>query len=435
MPLTPIDDMLENLRDGKSESLHLNGLVDPITFYEILDSIREAPKVEKLRFAASGFDKDDVAQLLEVTALHPELKELELSDAPIDRKGAVQLVNALSSVKNLRSLKLANCKMDDDAMQPIVEWVAKQEGLRSLELRGNDWSQSTHDRLAWAVRNNTSLTRLDLRPESERKDNHAFETALLHKPHPNFFMSDVKSGPLFKLMGHNHRYMTHTENFIQNKVHGPDRDYATVAARVKPEYLFNAEAHRDVVEYRQQNRPEYMNAYDAFLAQMPRLPEGAAVSLDALLKPDSEGLTPLENPLVWKQHPDLLGKLAAAGELTESTLKRETPRGTSVLEAAFAYRPATETLAALNDKNIRVNQSKLIGEEGEPLKLAELLTMKGEIAALFTSDNWKGADVDAPAKLREAFGKHAQLQTPSLHGLTQQLRLDKRQQNMVGIGR
>ncbi|MBM3616955.1 MAG: hypothetical protein FJX23_00230 [Alphaproteobacteria bacterium] len=435
MPITPIDEMLDNLREGKSDALHHSGLIDPITFYEIIESVKEAPKVEKLRFSASGFDKDDVEQLLEAVATRPELKELELSDAPFDRKGALQLVNALSNVKGLHVLRLNNCQMKDEAMQPLVEWIATQKNLRSIEIRGNEWHQSTHDRLAWAIRDNTSLVRMDIRPQGERLDNHAFETALLHKPHPNFFMSDIKSGPIFNLIGHNHRYMTLTETFIQNKVHGAKMDYAAIAQRIKPESLFNAESHRDVVAYRQQNTPDYMRAYDDFLEQMPKLPEDKPVSLAALMQPDAEGLTPLENPLVWKQHPKLLAELAAKGELTDAALKQETPKGTTLLEAAVAYRPLPETLQVMNKQGLHMRLHRLIDGSGQHTRLMETVMMKGETSALFAADNWKGASPKEPPQLRNALSDKAQLQVPPLNALIQQMRLSQRDRTQAGIGR
>lgn len=94
--------------------------------------------------------------------------------------------------------------------------------------------------------------------------------------------------------------------------------------------------------------------------------------------------------------------------LTKELLERRTPKGSSLLDSAFAAFPAEALLEHLHAVGVKVQMKALLAEDGKPSELLARLVDEGLAQRLFTPHNWQGAATEELRKTFEAIPAHAQ---------------------------
>lgn len=151
--------------------------------------------------------------------------------------------------------------------------------------------------------------------------------------------------------------------------------------------------------------------FRALLDALPALND--AQNTDALFTPAEEGaakgFAPLDNPRLWE------GKSIEdfkAIPLTKEILEQRTPKGSSLLESAFAAFPAEELLTHLGAKHVKLQRKELLTAEGAPSPLLNQLLDDGVASRLFTKENWAGSNVNNLNAVYAQLPDEVKAQTP-----------------------
>lgn len=146
-------------------------------------------------------------------------------------------------------------------------------------------------------------------------------------------------------------------------------------------------------------------AQEDFERLLERLPGFPAKGTETLFTPDESGFAPLDNPLLWS---DRTMEDFTSLPLTKELLERRTPKGSSLLDSAFAAFPAEALLEHLHAVGVKVQMKALLAEDGKPSELLARLVDEGLAQRLFTPHNWQGAATEELRKTFEAIPAHAQ---------------------------
>ena len=164
---------------------------------------------------------------------------------------------------------------------------------------------------------------------------------------------------------------------------------------------------------------DYIQNYKAHLSFAPRLPTDRAVSLEDLIATDADSVTPLHNPLLFREQPELLDNLLTRGELNAETLKRQTPQGFSVLDHLAAFAPPHETIATLEEHGISIMTPGLwFDGDGKTTHAFTLLGKQEDgMAALFNYEHWHDLPVREIKTLLNGFDDATRDAIPNRHAL------------------
>lgn len=124
---------------------------------------------------------------------------------------------------------------------------------------------------------------------------------------------------------------------------------------------------------------EVLQAFQSLIESMPRLDANAPLTLESLNEKEANGLSPADNPLTWQHF--------------------------------------HETIAAQNANGFRLQTNDLL-EEGQPNDLFKQIIQAGKAPALFTENNWAGANKHEFHAVLRALPPRIRAALPNLHSLT-----------------
>lgn len=444
--LNNMTDELAPLMQGKQETLRFNGPMSRSEFAELVKAIPDLPSLKLLHLQQAYLQSSDVKALSSALSTRTDLQELGLHKSPITDEDAILLADALKPHKDFRALQISYCELQDEGMNALVDVIARSPNFRSLTASGNKWNQSTHDKLAVALSDKSDLATLSLwRDEKPPLDEHILEKSLLQNPHPNLVTTTgIHSHAIGALTSRNLAARVDAGRFLDALNASGD----SYAKRVNLQVLepvvsssrgishtigFNVVKDFDIVDaiFKTQTRRTALidfsrnegklAAFDDFLKQMPKLEAGIKPSIDALFKEDAQGFSPLENPITWQNHPNLLTELAQENGLSTANRQRTTSRGTHLLDAALSYLPTESVIDQIVPVGLRIGREELLTGEGKPTKLLDIIFSKGETTQLFTLSNWAGKSKNEVKSLVMALPEDMKPTVPPLLGLFQQL--------------
>lgn len=419
-----VKEILEAVRSGESDTIKITAGLNRWELQELIGEIPTLPKLRKLDLWNASLDGYMVGILADAISQRTDIEELNFNKVPLEEAGVRRLAKAMLPNKGMKKLYFSFCDLEEKEIAPLLESVEKLKGLEGLHLNGNEWSQAMHDRIGDTLAQHRNLAALGLMPSTQRPhpnhDDSHFADALLGHPHPNLVtMNGLRAPQINGLLGRNIQLMQENKKTL-GMMMSLYEDYAATAKEVTPEQLFHIEGQLAALRH-STSSPNTMIPYETFLRALPQLTKGEPLTLEGLYTRDAEGFTPLENPLTWREHPELLETIAQAGNLDKSD--RRTAKGTSLLQAAFEYLPAQDVLTTLNRHGMRIDKAMLLDSDDAPKPLLETLIRKGEVGACFTPENWRGGSMDELKALVRALPEETRQYLPSLHGVLYQLQI------------
>lgn len=440
--LKNLSDELKPLKEGKQAILRYNGPLSHSELNELLEAIPTLPSLKVLSLEQASLQQEDVKKLADALSQRDDLQELAISKTPLSDEGAVALSDALKKHKDLRSLQLSYCDLTEKGMDAFVDTISGAPHFRGLYASGNEWSQSNSDKLAVAISDKTELSALSLGSGAAAGlDEYALERSLLNNPHPNLITTTgIESAAVDALTSRNLHARVEAGKFVAELAKSGE-DYAKNVNPKSRTAILDGE--RQIVDwlekdiditdaiFKTQTRraairdfsrsDSTLQPFDALLESMPSLPADQKITLDALFKEDAQGIAPLDNPLTWQHHPDLLKTLAQNGELSSESRKRETSRGTHLLEAALSYLPTKSVIEQIQPLGLKIGRSELLTEDNKPTKTLDIIFSKGEVAQLFDFKNWVGQSKNTLQAFTADLPNEMRPSIPSLMRLSQQL--------------
>lgn len=435
-----LEQKLEEVAYGRLDSLQINGKhLFGEDLVRVAQVIRHAPHLRSLGIN-DGLNEAGVNLIAEAVSHRSDIHDFGLTNIRISPGNAQNLAQGLAPNRQLKRLKFSWSVPESTVLDHLTSLVEDLPHLQQLLLSGGVWSQQSHDKLAAALADKKELVILELSPTPDEKakspqflSDDAFEDALLGQPHPNLMrFGGNTSLPVQKVIHMNDQRRFETQKFIYQELNS---NYDAMCNRITPQRIVAFETLYPALNQNGAFGNGVRDTYRLFLEQLPKLPEppeGKTLS-DALFEADAHGFTPLDNPHTWRNRPNLLAQLAEETPLAQA-LQRRSPKGMSVLEAAFAYLPAGQVIGTLNQANVQVQQHELLAAGNKPTPLLDILIGKHEIGALFTQANWSGGKDSGQmmACIRDLPEETRPL-LPSLSGL--RLQLDAQHHAQAGKGR
>lgn len=432
MPLhfRTMGDELKLLKNGQSSALRFNGPMTTDDIRELIAAVPELPKLKSVNLTGIGFTPEDFKALTDALVKHTGIQEIILNNNLIDKEKAAGLAEVIRANTGLRRLELAYCDMEDAALASVCGALASVRDLQVLNLNANKWQQNSREHLAFGIASQKNLCSLQIGREEENAPQEIFERALLSSPHPNLCtLNGVSSEKVISLIKRNQKARNDANHLLG------DLSYAEVypeqVGHTSPEAIRNIELRRPSIFHYTHNS-DALDVMDDFIRHMPRLPDDAPLTVDALFSEDAHGVAPIENPHMWRDHPDMMNQLAEQKLLKSETLAKRTSRGVSLLDSALSYLPAKHVIAALNRQGQRLGKASLLQENGEASPLLHILHQKGEIKDLFTLDNWIGARHGELNALVNALPDTMKVTIPSLHRLKAALDSTAKDRSQIG---
>ena len=130
----------------------------------------------------------------------------------------------------------------------------------------------------------------------------------------------------------------------------------------------------------------------------------------------------------WEAFPEALAALCAKGEsvTTEMVHATEQKGGSGILQEAAKSFALPRVVEALNAQGVQLGGEFLLAPDGGLTLLGEVLTASGDIASLFTEDNWEGQHLRDLRGVLDALPDAARNQITNTHQLTASLSRQKR---------
>lgn len=182
----------------------------------------------------------------------------------------------------------------------------------------------------------------------------------------------------------------------------------------------------------QSTRQKYFGETIAHFESLPERENLDGLTVEALFAKDENGNCLMDTPRMLARITDINEALAAQGEqLTLADLQREGAEGTSALEKLCACGKLAETVAMLNSHGEQLQADALFTADTSPSPLLQQATAWGQVAALFTYENWKGQPSEAMDAALHTLTEDARAQV----GNTYQLRTRLDNDNAKGTAR
>lgn len=414
-----VEELLKPIRDGESDTLRLpNDLhrVEKMALFEALPTLKGLKRFHMPSTVWDpGFLEDTfIDGLRKCTSLESiDIRQHQFSD-----QGALKFVQALADIKGLKHLFLNFTELPPPALDALADTVNTLDDLHGLHIDGNAWTQGAFDHLADALKKHHNLSALTMTAPSGAGSN-----AKAPKPNDSYFaetlvdaylpnlvtMHGVFNDALRQKVDMNTNECNRAKRAIGETKEDPANPYRG-KRELTPEEIFTIEGLRPALKHLAPSATGSLADYDAYLQTLPTLENNLPPTAEALFTTADEGLSPLENPLVWRNQPDLLEIIATNGTLQDR--QRRTEKGTSAIEAAFAFLPTDTVLDTLHRHNIRIGLKDLLKPDGSNTPLFDIIDKKGNAGALLSQTNREGMSVREQGRLIQAVRNAKHSQTP-----------------------
>lgn len=435
MSTKPLSEILDAVREGRSAELEINvSSLNGEDLQNIARTVRSAPQLNKLVIGQGQINDAACGLLAEAISHRNDIQEFGFIGVPASGEGCAVIAEALAHNKDLKILRFPTCRLGSEAVTAFAGLIDKLDDFRELFLTQGTWDQASHDTLSNALIKHKNLITINTMGHvGYTLDDSILEQNLLAQPQQNLLSmygtsSDVLKGKI--KLNFERREKTHA--FLRELQDKPE-DRVVLSEHITPQHIIDIEAQTPALASYTPARHEGYDRFQFFYDTLPTLPEGQQPNIETLLTPDETGFTPLENPKTWQQYPDLLSTLAANHELKHENYIRQTPKGSTLLEMACAFRPVAEVTSALNASGVRIGKDALIHEDGSTTSLLHTIHSKGELRDLFSYDNWIGGERHEVDSTIQALPDNVRIAVPPLNRL--KLALDRTQRSHAQIGR
>ena len=400
-PAKPISDVLKRLK--------------PLDAAELMELSQEISKANPraLVLNNTGLTAENFTELAPAISENTNLTWLHLRDNTPGDEGVTQIIRLIEEHPALERLILGRNGLSEKGIGQFARLLERNTALAGLALYDNAITDHGAMLLGEAMKSNTRLAYLNLRsnPNIGKAGIKAIEAGVLASGSRNIVSVPGISSPALN------RYCA--ANAEAAKILHARLVKATPPTLTSGE-IFDIYERFPAISLRDTRKRPNMDAFEGFLKTLPEF-DGQGV--DGLFKADPDGYTPLDNPAIWKKFA-ALGK-HFAGQKTSFTLgqwQQENRDGVSFLENALGHAPAHIFVPALNASGIRIQGDLLLDKKtGKPTPLYEAAMGRGELAALFTEQNWQGATQSDLRNVVHALPEKLRATIPNLHTLTARL--------------
>ncbi|MBM3618291.1 MAG: hypothetical protein FJX23_07060 [Alphaproteobacteria bacterium] len=314
------------------------------------------------------------------------LQSLDISTNKIGDAGAKAMTTALSGGSALQSLLLSSNALGEEGMQAFADFLEKHDTLASLFL---DKAFAKHTK---GINQTTHKNMMQFTPADDRLS----------------LVVDQNSA----------RNKALCERLSLNPPHTVG-DILMAGERLV--------AIRDITRrYTREFSPALPDKVETALANLPVLKPDFLE--DTLTTRNESGLTPLDNPASWRETDKLLPFFDKAFLLDNQNRDGEPLLANAVYAGKFM-----EVLTHLNAQGEQLTPKDLLTEEKTPSPLLAFLTEKGELAQLFTLENWRDQSPQSLRVTYEALPDEGKAQVQNFHSLSQQVAANRA--STQGIGR
>ena len=372
----------------------------------------------------------------------PNIRTLDLVRTPLGDEGMKILAQYLPDTK-VRVLRVNECEIGQDGITALAGVVAESTQMLAIETLENPGTNLIGEGFAatlealiknrsvsvWKFRNypNGNPTRINAEVEEGYEE---LEKRFAEEGSPNLieFLAPSLVGIANRQADKNKRV---ADTYLSQISSG------NFSAEALPLPLRKAVFERGPIMVTRAKFPVGSNqigGYIAFQKIMPVLAEGEAVTHETAFAAHAEhGLTPLDNPETWVNHPDLFSKLMAQAEDPIAQLHDTvTASGKDLQDYALTMIGAAEVIRQLNELGIMLHADLLLDAEGNPNELLRAALKQDAMAGIFQEENWmEGTQADLNALIR-GLPDYAKDKIPNLHGLRAQIGRQQKQVRSVG---
>ncbi|MBM3616953.1 MAG: hypothetical protein FJX23_00220 [Alphaproteobacteria bacterium] len=425
-----LDQRLDEIRKAESDDLQLNfDRMNGEDIERVAQAIFTAPFLRKVHFM--GPVNSAATHLLsEALASRSDIVDFGWTSNKGQDENIAKAINSLENSKGLNTLYVTWSDAGEKTMDAVIKRIEANPDFEHLFASGGTWSQETHDRLAEAVKDKKSLITLNTSTRKLDLDDTKLAEALANNPHPNLLAPiGCHELDVIHLKNDNNAACERVKTAFKRIPEEIDQN--TFNATLTPQLLADSAERLPALKSCDAMGATHLAHYTALAETLPQSENPLDIS--TLFAKNETGFAPIENPLTWREVPDLLAQLESSGKLDNESLSLRTEKGSSLSDMALLHAPAGEVLPVLNRFGIKLKKDALLTEEGQPTELLERLHSRGELSAIFSPTNWTGS---TPGELRatvEALPKEMADKLPPLNGLQQILRAA--QPSRSGIGR
>ena len=370
----------------------------------------------------SQSETDDPANWQTLIDALPDTRihKLWMMDVPLGDENAAALGDVLPKTK-LGELRLVYTEIGHEGIAQLCEGIAESKTLRMLDTQYNPGTEELGPGYEAAVRalsQNRSLIEWEFRDKPETPDDPSLnfyeaEYETLHSkgcPALQKFEAHRTGGFCNMLLQRN---LTRA-NILMQMMTGRDPNETPLVDRVAIEerliFMESAKLAGFV---------DALEAYKTFLDEQIPQEIPYALTLGELTAENDYGFTPLDNVKTWQEHPNLVGELLDAGAVKtlDDLTKPVTPSGNSLLNYGLALGDADALMASLAKHEFQIQKAELLNEDGTPNATFEIAIESGNVAALFTLENWEGASKAEFNAVVSQLSEWQQDKIPNLHGL------------------
>lgn len=438
----PLDDKLDDLREGRTTELDIDDVNWPDEAEEIIHALKHAPKVTHIK--ARWMKPEYIPALTEALQKLPELIQLDLSNSKFQPEDIRVLLPALKNMPRLESLMLDNINIGDEIMEELSEVIRESlPVLNVAKLKKFGIKNKGAAALFDSLRDKPNLQILDfsnnpfnddclgsfsamLKGKRQLMGLYINNTALSTEAQQNLGQAIIQTGS----SNLTHLWMDEKPPSAQSFCDHNKAEMHNIAERIggltaenplAPQEIWQYEARKIAAQH--QRREIDHGKYDRFIDSLPHPPN--PVKLDYLFAGNVKGYTALDNPRTWQENPDLLDRLAENGELTIEALNRRSPLGVSLLESAIGFaNNAADVFRTVNRQGITLDASVFINK-GEPTLLMETLVNRWECGALMQKGIWEGQNPSSLQAVIKSIPQEQLAMIPNRHAFMASLRAGK----------
>lgn len=395
--------------------------------------VKGNPNLSKLVLLKNFIGPETIEKIADASQEHGPLQWVNLSRNMLkDEAGAKAIGALLRSNPRMTHLNVSSNQLKDAGSQLLTEHIASAP-LQELYAAHLNNSDAGYQALVQTVGDHPTLMTVNIMQGERVIDNESRTSVItnsLSRGSSSSLISFTPQSDDSKTMcDENKDAARHAKTLLEER-DATTLDYHELAAICEHLPYIHKNLSRTAAQDSEKSPAQQAEEFTTLLRSLPPLPS-AEEAVDALFTPDKNGYAPLDNPLLWRDAEAVFDFLDAHDQpLDEAFLARTTPKGMGVIESALGFGAAAQTVPLLNAHNARIQKDVLLDAEHNPTELYQGLLSRRESAALFTAENWKGAnaaDMRAAAEHLSA----GQQQRVGVHRLAAAIRQENAVQNTV----
>lgn len=329
-------------------------------------ALHHHPSLKQIYLPRNHISDEGAIAIAEMLTSNNTLVSIDLSRNEIANEGAAAIATALKNSTTLQELQLRNNNIGDAGAIAIADALTHNTSLRFLSLGTNLFENEGAFALARMLKDNRSLVRFLLGYELSQEANDAFDENIIgyNKTLVTFLGAE----------GRAESYCNNNDEIARQRA----RQMAEVTTLTPADWLDIAERLAGI-EYRGATEGlDIVGIFKTFIATLPHVDVNASSAREAFMKPQGQ-YTALDNPDTWINFPEIITQLNANG--------------------------------------LYVRADALLNEDGSHSPLLERAFETGNVKALFSKPNWRGASPGELNRIIRTLSPEQKEQMGNLHSL------------------